>query len=181
MLRVFIRLLALVAALVLLVVGIGSSLPRGFSLEQSIQISAPADVVFNQVNDLHYWLKWSPWRTELLTADKVQVGEPFAGSGAKLNWEDPRGVGKLWLTESEPPKRITYEMVIAQFRDVQGEFTLDDRDGSTNVTWKCHGKLPGAWFYGFLGGVYRVEMERQFQMSLQRLKIDCESVVAAQK
>ncbi len=178
MLRVFVRLLAVVALLILLIVGIGSLLPREYSFEQSTQIAAPADVVFSRVNDLHHWLKWSPWRTETLGSDNVQVGEPFAGNGAKLHWEDPRGTGKLWLTESEPTERIAYEMVVAQFRDTRGEFLFADRDGMTEVTWKSRGRLPGGPFYGYLGGMFRAEMERQFQMSLQRLKTDCEATIA---
>jgi hypothetical protein len=177
-LRVFIRLLALVALFVLLIAGIGSLLPREYSFEQSTLIAAPTDVVFGRVNDLHYWLKWSPWRTETLGSDKVQVGEPFAGTGAKLHWEDPRGPGKLWFTESDPPVRIAYEMVFAQFRDTRGEFLLVDRGEMTEVTWKSRGRLPSGPFYGYLRGLYRSGMERQFQLSLQRLKTECEALVA---
>jgi hypothetical protein len=149
MLRVFIRLLALVALFVLLIAGIGSLLPREYSFEQSTLIAAPTDVVFGRVNDLHYWLKWSPWRTET-----------------------------LWFTESDPPVRIAYEMVFAQFRDTRGEFLLVDRGEMTEVTWKSRGRLPSGPFYGYLRGLYRSGMERQFQLSLQRLKTECEALVA---
>lgn len=181
MLQVFLRLVAVIVVLILLVAGIGSLLPRDFVFQQSTEISAPVDVVFDRVNDLHHWLSWSPWRTETVGSDNVQVGEPFAGSGAKLHWQDPRGTGKLWFTDSERPERIAFELSIAQFQDVRGEFRFTTVDGKTKVTWRCQGRLPSGPFYGFLGGVFRSEMERQFAVSLQRLKSDCEELATTPK
>lgn len=172
---VFFRLLAVLAGFILLIAGIGSLLPREFSLEQSIEIAAPIEVVFQRVNDLNRWLEWSPWRSENLGADKIQIGEPSAGSGAKFRWEDPRGPGKLWLSDSEPNRRVEYSLSVAQFQEVRGEFLLDGGDGTTIVTWKCRGKLPGGPFYGYLRGLFGAEMRRQFQASLQRLKDECET------
>ena len=162
MLRVFLRLLALVALLILLIAGIGSMLPREYSIEQQVDIGAPVDAVFAKVNDLHHWLLWSPWRSELLGATAIQVGEPFAGSGAKMRWEDPRGAGKLWLTESEPLDRIAFEFTAAGFREVRGEFRFNEKRNETQVIWTCRGKLPAGPFFGFFGfvhGPYRLIQE----------------------
>ena len=176
MLKVFLRLILLICVLLAVVAGIGSLLPRQFSIEQQVDIDAAADVVFAKVNDLHYWMHWSPWRSEVLGGSAIQVGEPFAGSGAKMHWDDPRGEGKLWLTESEPSERIGYEFSAAGFREVRGEFRFVEISDGTQVTWTCRGRLPKGPFYGFFGFMFRGEMERQFQGSLQRLKSACESI-----
>ncbi len=176
MLKVFLRLLLLIGFCLAVVAGIGSLLPRQFLIEQQVDIGAPVDAVFAKVNDLHHWLLWSPWRSELLGATAIQVGEPFAGSGAKMRWEDPRGAGKLWLTESERLDRIAFEFTAAGFHEVRGEFRFNEKRNGTQVTWACRGKLPAGPFYGFFGFMFRGEMERQFQASLQRLKVSCESM-----
>lgn len=175
MLRVFLRLLLLIGFFVALIAGIGSLLPRKFLIEQKIEVAAPIEVVFGQVNDLHNWQEWSPWRSELLGGELIQIGEPFAGSGAKMSWNDPRGAGKLWLTDSQVPNRIAYEFMAAGFREIRGEFRFTPEETGTRVTWTCRGQLPGGPFYGFFGFMFRGEMERQFQTSLQRLKAASES------
>jgi len=49
----------LILALVVLVLGIAAFLPKDFRVECSIEIDAPADVVFDQVNSLRKWGAWS--------------------------------------------------------------------------------------------------------------------------
>ena len=59
----FIRVvLAFVAFLALLAV-IGSLLPRDFHVKASIDIDAPASVVFDQINNLENWPSWSAWNS----------------------------------------------------------------------------------------------------------------------
>ncbi|MEP6793643.1 MAG: SRPBCC family protein, partial [Saprospiraceae bacterium] len=37
-------------------------LPKEVTISRSITVSAPIDRVFDQVNDLRNWEKWSPWK-----------------------------------------------------------------------------------------------------------------------
>jgi uncharacterized membrane protein len=179
MARVFVRLVLLVVALVCVLAILGSLLPRGFTIEQQVDVAAPVDVVFAKVNDLNQWRHWSPWRAEILGAEAIQIGEPFAGSGAKMQWQDPRGTGKLWFTECEANRRIAYEFAFGGFREMRGDFRFARLNEGVQVRWTCRGSLPGGPFYGFFGFLFRGEMERQFQASLQRLKQFCESPATA--
>ena len=45
-------------ALVVVVVGIGSFLPKDFAVERSIEIGASPEVVFDEVNSLRTWDAW---------------------------------------------------------------------------------------------------------------------------
>jgi uncharacterized membrane protein len=175
MLRVFLRLLLLIGAVIAVIWLIGSLLPRSFSISQSIRIDAPASEVFSQVNNLHRWLKWSPWSTEILGSDKIHVGEPSQGKGAKMSWDDPRGPGKLWLTESVRPERIGYEFDMGSFQGIRGEFAFVETNGDTKLTWTCAGRLPGGPFYGFFGFMVHGGLKQQFQKSLEKLKALCEN------
>ena len=52
-------------ALVVVVVGIGSFLPKDFTVERSIEISASPEAVFDEVSSLRKWDAWSPWLARL--------------------------------------------------------------------------------------------------------------------
>jgi hypothetical protein len=53
-------LIAVAAILVVLVIVIATR-PSEFRVERSATVSAPAPVVFAQVNDFHKWEAWSPY------------------------------------------------------------------------------------------------------------------------
>ena len=36
--------------------------PTTMKVSRSIEVNAPVDRVFDQVNDLRNWEKWSPWK-----------------------------------------------------------------------------------------------------------------------
>ena len=59
--------------------------PSDFRVERSAVVSAPAPVVFAQVNDLHNWDAWSPW-AKLDPAAKQTFDGPRAGTGAAFAW-----------------------------------------------------------------------------------------------
>jgi len=59
--------------------------PSDFRVERSAVVSAPAPVVFAQVNDLHNWDAWSPF-AKLDPAAKQTFEGPRAGTGAALAW-----------------------------------------------------------------------------------------------
>jgi uncharacterized membrane protein len=179
--QVLLRLTLVVAAGIGMVLLVGAILPREFAIEQEVDIAAPRPAVFAQVNDLHRWLTWSPWRAEVIGAERIQIGEPASGEGAKMLWEDPRGQGKLWLTQSDPPSTVAYNSNLAQFQGIRGEFRLAEIPSGTRVTWTSQGRLPGGPFYGYFRYFFGAEMERQFQASLHRLKADCEAAGATAK
>ncbi|MCI0480676.1 MAG: polyketide cyclase, partial [Candidatus Dadabacteria bacterium] len=55
------KILIVVAVLILLFLVIVAIQPSDFRIARSINIAAPADVAFAQVNDLHKMDAWSPW------------------------------------------------------------------------------------------------------------------------
>ena len=58
----FLKIAALVVVvLIVAAVGIAYLLPAQVRVERSIEISAPAEQVFANVNDLKKWETWSPW------------------------------------------------------------------------------------------------------------------------
>src|SRR3954471_8163608 len=98
-----------VALIVLIVVlaGIGFMLPSAYKVERSVTIAAPAEVVFDQVNDLKKNEAWSPWMKNDPTLQISYTG-PEAGQGAASSWSSKKmGNGSQTITESVPGKSIT--------------------------------------------------------------------------
>src|SRR6476619_7472628 len=89
--------------------------PSHFRVERTATISAPAGVVFAQVNDLQKWEAWSPW-AKLDPAVKNTFEGPSAGKGAVFAWDgnDKVGAGRMTITESRPNELIRLELVFVR-------------------------------------------------------------------
>ena len=117
--------------------------PSQFRVTRTGVISAPAAVVFAQVNDLHMWEGWSPW-AKLDPAAKNNYEGPAAGVGAIFRWAGNRkvGEGSMTITESRPAELIRFE--IEFLKPFQGtntaEFTFKAEGRQTTVTWSMSGK-----------------------------------------
>ncbi len=83
--KVLKRLLIAVVAIVALVVVIGLLLPRTRHLERSIEIDAPASVVFAQINGFRHFNDWSPFVAVMPKASYAFEGPEF-GVGSKISW-----------------------------------------------------------------------------------------------
>lgn len=104
-LKVFgIGFLALVAVLMIASVFI----PSQVHIERSVVMEAPKEVIFQQVNTLPNWPKWSPWLSDTseltLTYEGAQAGE-----GSSFTWlgRIPGShSGTLTITRSVPFERL---------------------------------------------------------------------------
>ncbi len=117
--------------------------PSDFRIVRSATISAPAAMVFSQVNDFHKWEAWSPWAKMDPAAKNTFTGAP-AGVGAIFEWagNDKVGAGRMTLTESRPNDlvRITLDFVRPFAATNIAEFTFRPEGNQTVVTWSMAGK-----------------------------------------
>jgi hypothetical protein len=74
-----------IAIIVIVLVAIIAIRPSDYRVMRSVTISAPASVVFAQVNELHKWEAWSPWDKMDSRLKKTFEG-PSAGAGAGYSW-----------------------------------------------------------------------------------------------
>ena len=129
--------------LVVVFVVIVSMQPAEFRIERSTAINAPAEVVFDVVNDFHAWEAWSPW-AKLDPASKAVFEGPDAGVGAVFKWSGNKQVGEgaMTITESTPHERIKIRLdFVKPFKAVnQAEFSFVAKDGATVVTWSMAGQ-----------------------------------------
>ena len=117
--------------------------PADFRVTRSTAVSAPAAVVFAQVNDLRQWKAWSPWE-KMDPALKRTFEGPSAGTGASYSWAGNKkvGEGRMTIMESRPNDLIRIKLeFLKPFKATHtAEFAFKAEGYQTAVTWSKFGK-----------------------------------------
>lgn len=162
----------LIGSVVILIVFslIGYLLPAQYESHRTIDINAPIEVVFENVNNLAKNEAWSPW----LAADpnmKITYNDIPAGVGARYDWVGVQaGTGFGIITESVAPEKIEMDLNFGQDGIAKGYWTFVSQGDTVVTTWGMRGDAglnPLARYFGFM-------MDRMvgphFEVGLTRLK-----------
>lgn len=137
-LKILIALVVIVAVLAVVV----ATRPSEFRVQRTTTISAPAPVVFAQVNDFRKWEAWSPYVKRDPAMKKTFEGTP-AGVGAIYTWSGNNevGEGRTTIIESRPSEliRVKLEFVRPFAATSIAEFTFKPEGERTAVTWSLRG------------------------------------------
>ncbi|NOT13269.1 MAG: SRPBCC family protein [Methylococcaceae bacterium] len=171
--------LILVVIAVIVFIMVTARQPSDFCITRTGTVSAPASIVFTQVNDLQKWEAWSPWAKLDPNAANSFEG-PASGVGAIMRWagNNKVGVGSMTIIESRPDDLIRFKLeFLKPFKATNtAEFTFKSENAQTTVTWSMSGKN------NFIGKAMGLIMNcdkmvgGQFEQGLASLK----SIVEAQ-
>lgn len=136
-----------------------------FKIERKAKFSAPAPVLFSQVDNLMNWNQWSPWAQIDPNAKYVFEG-PKEGVGAKLSWvgNSEIGEGSMQIIGSEPYEFVRFSLHFMRPFESSAvtNFTFQPiGDSETLVIWTMQG-------------------EANFMSKAVGLFMDCEKIVGAQ-
>lgn len=144
---------------ILFALGIGFFLPDEYGTERSITINAPAEQVFQQVNNLKMWENWSPWNAMDSEMEISYSSENPVGEGAWYSWESDNsqvGIGKTAIIESQENRLIRMEFNFGQNAEMVGfgKWTFEPVENGTKVTWGMNGMARnfGERYFGILMG-----------------------------
>jgi hypothetical protein len=132
-----------IAVIVVLFIVIVATRPSDFRVTRTGRLSAPADVVFANVNDLHKWDGWSPW-AKMDPNCKNSFSGPESGPGASMTWSGNTkvGEGRMTITDIRPNEVI--HMKLEFLRPMKAtnmtEFLFKADGNQTTVTWNMSGK-----------------------------------------
>jgi carbon monoxide dehydrogenase subunit G len=138
----FIFILVVIAVAIIVLLFNASRRPDTFRLERSISIQAPAEKVFQLINNFHQWVLWSPWE-HIDPAMKKSYSGPADGKGTIYAWEGNSkiGSGRMEILQSTPLSKILIKLDF--FKPFKAhntaEFTLVEKGESTVVTWAMYG------------------------------------------
>jgi hypothetical protein len=118
--------------------------PDTFRYERSETMNAPADAIFQLINDYRQWPAWSPYE-KLDPAMTRTMSEPSAGRGAVYTWSgnNKAGSGRMEILESTPSKiviKLDFERPFEAHNTA--EFTILPRGAAHEVTWAMYGPSP---------------------------------------
>ena len=117
--------------------------PAEYRVVRSGVVSAPQELVFNQVNDFHKWESWSPW-AKLDPAMKQTYEGPPVGAGSIYSWvgNSKVGEGRMTLLESRPSDlvRIKLDFIKPFASTCVTEFVFKPEASQTGVTWTMSGR-----------------------------------------
>jgi hypothetical protein len=138
----FKKILIGIAVIILVFLVVVALQPADFLITRSTTITAPADVVFAQVNDFHKWDAWSPWAKLDPAMKQTYDGTP-AGVGAIYSWVGNKdvGEGRMTITQSRPGELVGIKLeFLKPFAQVNNtEFALKPDGDKTAVTWSMNG------------------------------------------
>jgi Polyketide cyclase / dehydrase and lipid transport len=128
-------------------------LPSVNKVERSISFKGNADSVFNNINTLKNWNKWSHWQLIEPTI-QIQYYGPTSGVGATQHWSGKDGKGKLTIVESIAPRLVAYQLQFEDFTPMNGYVEIDaNADSSITVHWVMKadaGKNPLMKYFGLM-------------------------------
>ena len=169
--KLLLRILGGLAALVLLLVLVAFVLPSRYRVERSIVINAPASALYPRLADLREWKTWGVWFERDPEIKNTYSPEQLV-VGAWSAWESKKeGNGKATVTALAPNQRAVYRLEFPDFGSVStGIFALSPEGNGTRVVWSDEGDLGytplNRWFGLFLDKLIGPD----FEAGLAKLK-----------
>lgn len=167
------KILLFVVGLIVVLLLIGFVLPRKFKLTKSEVINAPAEYVFEEINNLERWPDWSYWNT-LDPNMEVVYSEQKAGTGASYEWKGNSdvGEGKLAITESKPNESVACDLFFMQAEEAsKAVYQLEPTEGGTKLTMSFDTDFGMNPIMRWMGvAMFPSEMNKAFDYNFSKLK-----------
>lgn len=161
--------------------------PSAYHVERGIEVGAPAELVFEELNDLRRFvgvmvLFGTPWE-EIDSAMKTAFEGPAAGVGQSYAWSSGKdaGTGRMSIVESVPGRKVGVTLAFEKpmKSTAMFELTLAATPTGARVSWSMDGK------HNFAGKAFGIFMDMDSMLGadidkgLARLKSVAEARQAA--
>ena len=172
--------LLVIAGIFALLIIAGLFIPRSYKFSRSIVISGEKKHIFNTIDDLKTWSKWSQWSPDRDPGISITCSDPSAGVNSHMEWKGKKmGAGKLEIIATEPYKTITVATAFNKgLFKMDFEFILEELKGDQYlVKWIVSGKTKRGGFAKILGQLVPRMMGKDMEIALQLLKHYCEGTL----
>ncbi|MGK7397454.1 MAG: SRPBCC family protein [Candidatus Cyclobacteriaceae bacterium M3_2C_046] len=171
--KIGVGVLGLIAVLMI----ISIFMPSDVMVERSVMIKAPKEEIFQQINNLKNWEKWSPWHQLDPNMELVYEG-PESGEGAAYHWHSSKrnvGDGSLMITKSVPFELIEADMDFQKESPARASYKLEEQPEGVLVTWSLQTYLGPSPYYKYLGLFLDDLVGPEFEKGLHNIKVLLES------
>ncbi len=157
----------------------GLLIPRILEVETDLVIDAPASVLFVQADSLSRLVLWAPPAENDSTA-VLRFSGPGRGEGATLAWtSSTAGSGTMAVAESIPYQYVSYVLNRGEPGQAVSWLELESVAGGTRVTRGFEHDYGYNLVGRYFGLLWRGVVERDHQLSLERLKALAEALPRA--
>lgn len=160
-----------IVILIIMLMLIAFALPSKIALTNSVLVQAPSTYVYEEINELKNWPKWSYWETQDTTI-KTTYGEITSGVNASYSWTSSDGTGSLLVTENIPNKVVRFDLNFMDGgKSAYGWYTLEEEGGATRLITGFefdHGMNPLSRWIGKL--FLEEEIDKSMEYQLAKLK-----------
>jgi effector-binding domain-containing protein len=135
--KIFRLVLFIILCFAFILIAIGFVLPRKIHVERKLLISASQKTLFNQVNTLKNWVKWTTWLHKDTSMLLIYYG-PESGVGAKLKWISGNknvGKGSVSIISSVSADSLEVVFDFVEKGKSTGKFFFLNANQNTNVTY----------------------------------------------
>jgi hypothetical protein len=175
--NIIMALVILIAALAV----IGMMLPSAYKVSRSIVIQAPAEVAYNQVNDLKKMEAWSPWKQKDPTV-AVTYGAVTEGKGASSSWTSKKmGEGSQTIVETVPSTSVKTALDFKGMGTATADFTFAPEGEGVKVTQTMTGDAGKNPFKHWMNLAMDKMIGPMFELGLNNLKTVSETRAAELK
>ena len=173
----------LVAVLLGLFLVITFFLPTEYEIQRSLEIEAPAELVYSQVIDLETWQEWNPW-SEMDPDMILEYGETTSGPGAYYAWtSEVAGNGAMKILEADPYRHVRFELIFEDYEDLPSYSSIFLESGedpsTTEVTWTFEGDVGKGFFARWMTVMVDKFVGASYEKGLQALKERSEALAAS--
>jgi hypothetical protein len=119
--------------------------PDTFQVQRSARIQAPAEKIFPLINNLRSFNSWNPFEKKDPKMKGSYIGAA-SGRGAAYTFQGDSSVGSgsIEIVDSTPASSVRMRLDMLKPFETHNtvDFTLQPKDGATEVTWVMHGPVP---------------------------------------
>ena len=171
--------LYVIVGVVILLFILSFFLSNAYSYSASTDIDTPLECPFNNINNLHDWDNWAPWRTDP-SGTSITYSNPFIGENAYSVAEGGEGNfdnGRTTITRMVPGVMINTLYESAGHLSVRNSFRFEELgENKVRLTWDTDvttGNGPLARYNLLFGKRYYRKTAKQ---GLKNLKEYCEEL-----
>jgi len=169
------RLIKIVFIFIIVVIGLYLVaclfIPAKFTVERSLTVESPGDIVFEKVGYFKNWDKWNPWKAKDSKL-KTLFGPNDGKTGSYWLWKsDKSGEGRMTSTEIKDQQLLAYHVSFEKpyKAEADGHIKIEPEGVKTKITWMIEGTNP------FHLRVLNLLMDKwigpEFEKGLQLLKV----------
>ncbi|MGI8892091.1 MAG: SRPBCC family protein [Bacteroidia bacterium] len=173
-------LLGILAVLVIAILIMAAIAPTSTTVQRSITINAPSEIVMEEVNSLEQMQNWSPWAEmdpNMIVSYEGNLGS--VGSVSKWKGNKDVGSGEQTITNITENRIETQLKFYEPWESTADAFIqLNPEGDATQVTWSFTSPAPFPWNAMMLFMNMDEMLGKDFEKGLNKLKVLAEAKAA---